>query len=39
MPKNELAILGERAKKFILDKKNPLEQCAKIGELINELPV
>jgi len=35
MDKNELKSIGERAKEFILNEKNPYKQCSKIIKLIN----
>lgn len=36
-PKEELILMGERAKNFILNNKNPKVQCRKIVDLINIL--
>ena len=35
MDKNELKSIGDRAKEFILNEKNPYKQCSKIIKLIN----
>lgn len=36
-PDNEIKELGNNAKDFILNKKNPIEQCIKLRDLISEI--